>query len=79
MIIDVKVIKFIQHEEIMAKKRLEEKRRQNVVKATEDLLKKDLKYRRELNDQMNNKMERAESVRKVRLENLSRERSEQRR
>ena len=79
MTFDVKVIKFIQHEEIMVKKRLEEKRRQNVVKATEDLLEKDLKYRRELNDQMNNKMKRAESVRKVRLENLSRERSEQRR
>ena len=63
----------------MEKKRLEEKRRQNVAKATEDLLEKDLKYRKELNDQMNNKMKRAESVRKVRLENLSRERSEQRR
>ena len=63
----------------MEKKRLEENRKQNVAKATEDLLEKDLKYRKELNDQMINKMKRAESVRKVRLENLSRERSEQRR
>ena len=56
---------------------IEEKRRQNVEKAMEDLLKKDSKYRKELNIQMENKMRRAESLRKERLDNLSRSRSEQ--
>ena len=62
---------------IIEMKNVEEKRRLNVEKAMEDLLEKDCKYREELNSQMENKMRRAESLRKERLENLSRSRSEQ--
>ena len=68
---------FLQHGKIMEMKNVEEKRRLNVEKAMEDLLEKDCKYREELNSQMENKMRRAESLRKERLDNLSRSRSEQ--
>ena len=61
----------------MEMRNIEEKRRKNAEKAMEDLLEKDCKYREELNSQMENKMRRAESLRKERLENLSRSRSEQ--
>ena len=66
-----------QHGKIMEMRKIEEKRRENVEKAMEDLLEKDCKYREELNSQMENKMRRAESLRKERLDNLSRSRSEQ--
>jgi hypothetical protein len=62
---------------IMDIRNLEEKRRVYVEKAMEDLLEKYCKYREELNSQMENKMRRAESLRKERLDNLSRSRSEQ--
>ena len=62
--------------QIMEMRNIEEKRRKNAEKAMEDLLEKDCKYREELNSQMQNKMRRAESLRKERLENLSRSRSE---
>ena len=68
---------FLQHGKIMEMKNVEEKRRLNVENAMEDLLEKDCKYREELNSQMENKMKRAESLRKERLDNLSRSRSEQ--
>ena len=55
---------------------VEEKRRQRVVKATEDLLEKDCKYREELDSQTENKMRRAESLRRQRLEDLSKASSE---
>ena len=61
----------------MEMRNVEKKRQQNVKNAMEDLLEKDCKYREELNSQMQNKMRRAESLRKERLENLSRSRSEQ--
>ena len=61
----------------MEMRNVEEKRQQNVKNAMEDLLEKDCKYREELNSQMENKMRRAESLRKERLDNLSRSRSEQ--
>ena len=60
----------------MELKEVEEKRRTNVVKAMEDLLEKDCKYREELSRQTENKMRKAESLRKQRLDNLSRESSE---
>ena len=53
-----------QYGKIMDMKNLEEKRRQNVENAMEDLLEKDCKYREELNSQMQNKMRRAESLKK---------------
>ena len=56
---------------------VEEKRRQRVVKAMEDLLEKDCKYREELDSQTENKMRRAESLRRQRLEDLSKASSEQ--
>ena len=61
----------------MEMRNVDEKRRLNVEKAMYDLLEKDCKYRKELNSQIENKMKRAESLRKERLENLSRSRSEQ--
>jgi hypothetical protein len=60
----------------MELKEVEEKRRTNVVKAMEDLLEKDCKYKEELNSQTENKMMRADSLRKQRLEDLSRASSE---
>ena len=66
-----------QHGKIMEMRNVDEKRRLNVEKAMYDLLEKDCKYRKELNSQIENKMKRAESSRKERLENLSRSRSEQ--
>ena len=68
---------FWQHGKILEMRNVEEKRRLNVEKAMEELLEKDCKYREELNSQMENKMRRAESLRKERLDNLSRSRSEQ--
>ena len=61
----------------MEMRNVKEKRQQNVKNVMEDLLEKDCKYREELNSQMENKMRRAESLRKERLDNLSRSRSEQ--
>ena len=52
----------------MEMKNVEEKRQQNVEKAMEDLLEKYCKYRMDLNGQMENKMRRAESLRKERLD-----------
>ena len=43
----------------------------------EDLLEKDCKYREELDSQTENKMRRAESLRRQRLEDLSKASSEQ--